>query len=205
MSDLWFPKNRGKVRGWPRRLRQIEALRTRYALPDDAALDGWGYDTAELHLAPWGNLVRRPPPPWLFRALLDVLLDLQRRWQAHLAARAARIGEPVDVMLWLVHPRANGTQLVAAVGDRVPFYHGTFLEPRTDVPPRPPALHPGLDAPDWTPGVDVDWVDQGSLDEDSEYRAWFERRRRAHVVNEGHGMLAVRRGGAWIGRIPGGD
>ena len=199
----WYPKNRGKVRGWPRRLRHVEALRQRYALPEDRMLDGWGYDTVQLHLAPWGNLVPRNPPVWLRRRILAVLLDLQRDWHAHLTAR----GEPFDLMLWVCHPRFWRTQLVAAVGHRIAFFKGTFLEPQPSVAPRPPALYDDaaaydLGALDWTPGFDCDYVMQADLDADPRWAAWFEKKGRHRVVDEGYGMLTYRRGDAWIGRLP---
>jgi len=201
VKGRWAPKNRGKVRGWPRRLRHVESLRGRFALPDDRMLDGWGYDVVALHLAPWGNLVPRNPPAWLRRRYLGVLLDLQRSWHDALTAR----GEPFDLMLWLVHPRFWRTQLVAAVGERIDFYKGTFLEPQPSVPPRPPALYDDpaydLDRLAWTPGFDCDHVMEADLDADPEWAAWFERTARPRVVDEGYGMLTYRRGDAWIGRF----
>lgn len=203
MSDRWYPKNRGKVRGWPRRLRHIERLRERYAHPDGRMLDDYGYATVGLHLAPWGNLIPRNPPVWLRRRYVSVLLDLQRSWHGDLTER----GEPFDLMLWLVHPRFWRTQLVAAVGDRVEFYRGTFLEPQPSVPPRPPVLYDAhaydLDRLVWTPGYDCDYVMQVDLDSDPSWAAWFEKRARHRVVHEAHGMYTYRQGSAWIGRLPG--
>lgn len=205
MSD-WWPKNRGKVRGWKRHLRQVEALRERYREPDTRMLETYGYDVLELHLAPWGNLVKRNPPPWLRRRFLDVFLDVHRSWTHTLAGR----DEPTDVMLWLCHPRFWRSQVVAAVGDRVAFYRGTFYEPRGDVPPRPPALYHdpayNLDALDWTPGIDCDWTMGSDFEEDPIWREMFERRFRRQVVEEtvvssGDTVIAYRRGMAWIGRL----
>lgn len=200
--------NRGKVRGWRRRLRHVEELRDRYAEPDGRMLEAYGYCTFELHLAPWGNLRPRTPPPWLRRRILDVMLDVHARWTDVLAAWSDAHGQPADVMLWLCHPRFGRSQVVAAVGDAVLGYRGTFFEPYDGVPARPPALYddPAYDlgALDWTPGVDCDWTMGRDFDDWPGWRETFDKRFADQIVDDrevhGERVVAYRRGMAWVGR-----
>jgi hypothetical protein len=195
--------NRKKVRGWPRRLRQLDALGRRYAVPGEAALAHGGYDYVRLWLDPWSRLVRRNPPAGMRRRMLAALLDLHRSWEAHLAAR----GEPFYLAVWLFHPRFHESQLVAAVGERIGYYETSF-PPDPGAPPRPPALYDDaaydLGALAWTPGLDADYVLQSDLDAYPERRAAFERQRH-RIADEattagGERVYALRAGTVWVGR-----
>ncbi len=201
----WYPKNKGKVRGWPRRLRQVERLREQYATPHDGRLNAYGYDTARLSLSPWGDLVNREMPVRLRRRTLGVLLDLQNTWRAYLSDRQAQTGEPFDLMLWVFDRPFSQTQLVAAVGERVDFYRTTFGAASAGTPLRPPTLYDDpaydLDALTWTPSTDLGWVPKHDLTDDPELTRWVERYVRPRVVSEDDNGLVYAKGTVWIGRL----
>ncbi len=195
--------NRKKVRGWPRRLRRLAALRPRAAVPDEGALRGRGYDYVRPALDPWDRLVPRNPPAWLRRRMLGVLLDLHAEWHRHLTAR----GEPFYLAVWLFEPRFYRSQLVAAVGDRIGYYETLFPD-APGAPAEPPATYrapgDGLDRLAWTPGLDADYVFRSSLGADPAGARWLARRRHRVVgeeaLGDGDRMYVMRLGSVWVGR-----
>lgn len=198
--------NKKKVRGWPRRLRRLEAFRERHRGLEASEIEA-GRGWVKLGLDPWDRLVPREPPVWLRRRMLDVLLDVHRSWHAGLEAHERATGESFDCQLWLFDPHFSRSQVVFAVGEERAWYREPFPA-GPDVPPRPPALYDDsayrLEALDWTPGLEVGHAWASDLEADP---AWARRVERAGVVHEveaGHDRhVAYRVGRAWVGRLPG--
>ncbi|MEL6614904.1 MAG: hypothetical protein AAFQ43_04155 [Bacteroidota bacterium] len=205
--SVWFPKNRGKVRGWRRRARHVDEWRRRHLAPDDTLLDADGRDWAKLYLAPWYRLARREPPAWLRRRIVAALVDVHAAWHQHLDEREP--AEPFDCMLWLLAPFVIESQVVAASGDMRAFYRDTFPPASDDVPPTPPEAVYGsaVRGLRWSPVLVPGYTTQEDLDEDAEWARVFERRHCANVLSEteAHGttQITFRVGHGWIGRLPG--
>jgi hypothetical protein len=114
--------NRKKVRGWKRRIRQLDRLRLRHRELNMELLRRDGVDYVEILLDPWSRLVSRNPPYWYRRRILAAFIDIFDAWQDTLE----RLGEPYYLALWVFDPAFYRTQVVAAVGDRVEGYRDWF-------------------------------------------------------------------------------
>lgn len=126
--------NRKKVRGWKRRIRQLEQFRAaQRELDVDALRDGYKH-YVKIWLDPWSRLVPRNPPHWFRRRILAALLDILDAWRERLEAA----GEPYYLELWLFHPDFHDSQVVAAMGEAIPYYR-TMFDPREGAASNPPA------------------------------------------------------------------
>lgn len=126
--------NRKKVRGWKRRIRQLERFRLAHRELDVDALRRGGRHYVKMWLDPWRRVVPRNPPYWYRRRTLTAFLDILDGWRERLEAA----GEPYYLELWLFHPDFHDTQVVAATGAMIDFYR-TVFEPAVDAPVLPPA------------------------------------------------------------------
>jgi hypothetical protein len=131
--------NRKKVRGWKRRIRQLEAFRLEHRELDVEALRHGGRHYVKIWLDPWRRLVPRNPPYWYRRRIVAAFIDILDAWRERLEAA----GEPYYLELWLFHPDFYDTQVVAAVGEEIDYYIMVFY-PAVDAPALPPAEY--LDA-----------------------------------------------------------
>ena len=114
--------NRKKVRGWKRRIRQLERLRLRHRELDLEALRQDRVDYVEILLSPWSRLVGRNPPYWYRRRIMAAFVDIFDAWRDQLE----RLGEPYYLALWVLDPDFYRTQVVAATGDRIDAYRTRF-------------------------------------------------------------------------------
>jgi hypothetical protein len=147
-------ENRKKVRGWKRRLRQLERFRLAYRTLDVEWLRAAERQYVKIWLDPWSRLVPRNPPYWYRRRILAAFIDIYTSWRQALEAA----GEPYYLELWVFHPDFHNTQVVAATGSLLKFYDRVF-EPAQKGAPRPPALYDDpaydLDRFRWRAGTDV--------------------------------------------------
>lgn len=132
MPNPW--SNRKKVRGWKRRVRQLEQFRLAHRELDVEALRRGGRHYVKIWLDPWRRLVPRNPPYWYRRRIVAAFIDILDAWRERLEAA----GEPYYLELWLFHPDFHDTQVVAAVGEQIDYYLMLF-NPTVDAPARPPA------------------------------------------------------------------
>lgn len=190
--------NRKKVRGWKRRLRELERFRRAHLELDVEALRRSEVVYVKLWLDPWSRLVPRDPPVWFRRRVLAAFLDILHSWNRALEAA----GEPFYLRLWLFDPRFHRTQVVAAVGDRIAWYRNSFEAAPGARPVPPPHLHdPAYDlaALEWEPCRDTDVV----LEEDAAERGDLRILRRATRVEHtswGQPLFLFDRGFVWLGR-----
>jgi uncharacterized protein (DUF736 family) len=126
--------NRKKVRGWKRRIRQLERLRLAERQLDVEALRHGYKQYVKIWLDPWSRLVPRNPPHWYRRRILAAFVDILDAWRERLEAA----GEPYYLELWLFHPDFHDTQVVAAMGEAIEYYR-TMFEPAAGAAAQPPA------------------------------------------------------------------
>ncbi len=195
--------NRKKVRGWKRRLRQLERLRLAYRTLDVEWLRAAERQYVKIWLDPWSRLVPRNPPYWYRRRILAAFIDIYTSWRQALEAA----GEPYYLELWVFHPDFHNTQVVAATGSLLEFYHKTF-EPAENGAPRPPALYDDpaydLDRFRWRAGTEVnvllksiDVVEPGD-----EERLLREADRVQTSKYTGDTMYIFELGSVWQGSLP---
>lgn len=193
--------NRKKVRGWKRRLRQLERFRLAHRTLDVEGLRQSHYEYVKIRLDPWSRLGGRNPPVWFRRRILAALMDIHDAWRAELEG----LGEPYYLEIWLFHPDFHRSQVVAAMDWRMEHYENVF-PPAPAAAPRPPALYDDraydLDRFAWRPGTEVNvyMASPGELDADT--AADFERR--ASIIEQaanGDTLYFFEQGTVWQGAV----
>jgi hypothetical protein len=183
--------NRKKVRGWKRRLRELERFRLHHRELDAEALPGEGVHYVKVWLDPWSRLEKRNPPLWFRRRIVAALLDIHDAWREALERR----GEPYYLSVWLFHPDFHRSQVVAALGDdTIAYYRGVF-EPAPDAPPRPPALYDDraydLDRLQWTAGTEINASYGSSAWDGEELQEWLRSADRVEPTADGSDTLFI--------------
>ena len=191
--------NRKKVRGWKRRLRELERFRRAHLALDVGALRRDELAYVKLWLDPWSRLAPRDPPVWFRRRVLAAFLDVLHAW--HRALEAA--GEPYYLRLWLFDPRFHRTQVVAATGGRIAWYE-TMFAPAAGAPPLPPPHYrdPAYDlaALEWEPCLDTDVLLADDAADMRELGRLVLRASRLEQTSDGQALLLFDRGRVWLGR-----
>ncbi|HTE17101.1 MAG TPA: hypothetical protein VK689_01835, partial [Armatimonadota bacterium] len=82
--------NKKKVRGWKRRIRQLERLRLAYREMDVERLRAAERQYVKIWLDPWSRVVPRNPPYWYRRRVVATFIDIYESWRRALEAS----GEP---------------------------------------------------------------------------------------------------------------
>lgn len=193
--------NKKKVRGWKRRLRQLERFRLAHRTLDVEALRGSHYDYVKVWLDPWSRLEGRNPPVWFRRRVLAALVDIHDAWRAALKT----MDEPYYLEIWLFHPDFYRSQVVAAMDWRMEHYRNVF-EPAPSAAPRPPALYDDaafdLDRFQWRPGTEVNMYLASPGELDADVQADFERRAsRIEQARNGDLMYFFEQGAVWQGTL----
>jgi hypothetical protein len=195
--------NRKKVRGWKRRIRQLERFRLVHRELDvDTLRHGRGRHYVKIWLDPWRRLVPRNPPHWYRRRILAAFIDILGAWRERLEAA----GEPYYLELWLFHPDFHDTQVVAATGEAIEYYR-TLFDPAVGASEQPPAAYRDaaydLDDLRWRAGQVID----------VEMASWYEgdfqglARRvpmadRIQQTADGDTLLIFHQGLIWLGSFP---
>ena len=173
--------NRKKVRGWPRQIARVEAWSRGFAAIDvDSLLQDRGRVDAKILISPWFRLVRRMPPTWLRRIMVDGLIRVFDGWHSQLESRdrSAYLG------IWLVHPHFMESRVVAAVGTEADDCASllTKAPPLRRFPSELGCGNPPLFSKfDWAAHADQEFVDEDDVGE------------------AGRDGRPVRRGDVWIG------
>jgi hypothetical protein len=193
--------NRKKVRGWKRRIRQLERFRLAHRELDVQGLRAGERTYVKIWLDPWSRLVPRNPPHWFRRRILAALMDIHGAWRETLEG----LGEPYYLELWLFHPDFYKTQVVAAVGDCIDFYRNVF-EPAEHAVPSPRALYEDpaydLDRLRWRAGTEIHVVPAADV-EDFDYAAELARRAdRVQQASWGDMLYVFELGTVWQGSMP---
>lgn len=194
--------NRKKVRGWKRRIRQLERLRLAHRELDVEALrQGRGVYYVKIWLDPWSRLVPRNPPHWFRRRILAAFIDVLDAWRERLEAA----GEPYYLALWLFDPDFHRSQVVAAAGESIEYYR-TLFDP-ADVPATgPPAEYRDaaydLASLHWRAGQVIDV--QLASDYADDFQALAKLVPTADRIKEFEGdtLLIFHRGIVWLGSRP---
>lgn len=195
--------NRKKVRGWKRRIRQLERLRLAYRELNVEALRDGRAQYVKIWLDPWKRLVPRNPPYWFRRRILAALIDIHDSWRRALE----RTGEPYHVAIWLFHPAFHDTQVVATMGKLAAEYHHNAFRPAPHAAPRPPAAYddPAYDLGRfrWHAGTDakivMHWPEMFTADDLERFAREADHVERAST---GDLLYIFDQGTVWRGSLP---
>lgn len=117
-----FISNKKRIRGWKRLVRKIEKWKLRVIGLDIVHLHQYQRDYAKLWIHPFYAILRRNPPVWYYRLLLEAILDVYRSWHETLS----KLDEDFYLKLWIYDPHFINSQVVAAYKDCLHFYDQTF-------------------------------------------------------------------------------
>jgi hypothetical protein len=121
-----------KIRGYKRRLRQIENWRLNNLQLNLDYLKKNQRDYVKFRIYPWNPVamsINHIPFPRgeVKKRIIESFMDIYNSWKKQLE----KIGEPYYLKIWLFEPDFWNTQVVCAIGDALHFYDQTFYKPDT--------------------------------------------------------------------------
>ncbi|MEW4369376.1 hypothetical protein [Paenibacillus kandeliae] len=121
--------NKKKIRGWKRRVKQIEQWKQRYLQLDMDYIASYHRDYVKLWIDPFYRLERSNPPVWYVRLLLAAMMEVYHNWDQQMK----QLNEPYDLNIWLYHPHFIHSQIVVACRNKLHFYDQTFERTATPI------------------------------------------------------------------------
>jgi hypothetical protein len=101
--------NRKKIRGWRYQIKKIENWYLANYTPNTEKLSSWNDEYIKIWIDPWYRLVKRNPPLWYFRLILDKLVNLYDLWNMEFTNE----DKPYDLQLWLFENNYIESELVS--------------------------------------------------------------------------------------------
>lgn len=205
-----------KIRGHNRRHKHIEDWRLENLNLRFDLIDQYNSDHINIIVHPWcdisiGNSIIPEPKAKTKRLLLKGLIDIYQSWKMQLD----RMGKPYYLKIWLFEPRFSKSQVVCAIGDRIPYYENLFLKSyniRNSVPENFEYIKNQNKTLSWNPYLDEDHFDNNEVGEPELYptqrhfelsKIWFIRQlKKPHKttnIDEKTELYSFRRGEIWIG------
>lgn len=114
--------NKKKIRGWKRRIKQIEQWKQRHIDLNIEQLCRNNRDYVKLWIDPFYRLTRRNPPMWYSRLIFRAMIEVYSSWYQGLK----QLNEPFYLKVWLHHPHFINSQIVVAFRECLDFYNKTF-------------------------------------------------------------------------------
>ncbi|MFD1954845.1 hypothetical protein ACFSL6_11890 [Paenibacillus thailandensis] len=114
--------NKKKIRGWKRRIKQIEQWKFRHINLDLEGLCRNHRDYVKVWIDPFYRLKRRNPPIWYSRLIVEAMLEVYQAWYQ----RMKQLNEPFYLKIWLYDPNFIQSQIVVAFRECLNFYDQTF-------------------------------------------------------------------------------
>lgn len=156
--------NKKKIRGWRRRIKQIEQWKQRFIDLDIEELLRSNRDYVKLWINPFFRLTRRNPPMWYSRLLLEAMIEVYQAWYQQMKT----LNEPFYLKIWLYHPNFINSQIVVAFRDCLHFYDNTF-EKSNDKKAFPSQLYgkfPNLHNFKWELALESEYYSLSELQDD---------------------------------------
>ncbi|WP_235338458.1 hypothetical protein [Paenibacillus wulumuqiensis] len=202
--------NKKKIRGWKRRIKQIEKWKQRYIDLDMEQLCRNYKDHAKLWIDPFYRLTRRNPPIWYSRLILAGMIEIYQSWSQQMQS----LNEPFYLKIWLWHPNFIHSQIVVAFREYSDYYNNTF-DKSNDLKVFPSHLYkrvPGLEEFKWELAIDsVDyWLSDLQEDigmgirTDKDIEAIKSKAYKCETVKTSagnHTVYNVKVGDVWLGEI----
>jgi hypothetical protein len=107
MSNYIDP-NKKKIRGWNKKIRQIDLWFDRSKNLDVGHLQKYREDYVKIQINPWNRLVKRAPPNWYYKLILVKLIEIHDLWIQNEALK----DHPHDLQLWLHEPNTIRSEVV---------------------------------------------------------------------------------------------
>lgn len=140
-------RNKKKIRGWKRKIRQIEHWKMRHIDLDIEQLCRNSRDYVKLWIDPFYRLIRRDPPMWYSRLMLEAMSEVYQSWNQQME----KLKEPYYLKLWLYYPHFINSQVVVAFRESLNYYDHIFHESndKKEFPSQQFGAVPGLNKWKW--------------------------------------------------------
>jgi hypothetical protein len=120
MSSYYIPK-RKKIRGWKRRIREIDRWGEWLQKP---SIDWWeksGVDYQRCTLYPFYMAEKRHPPLWFYKLIIAKFIQAYHAWDKVYK----ELGKPYDLLIWVYDPAFIRSEIVCykvdSEGQRINF------------------------------------------------------------------------------------
>ncbi|CAM4517052.1 hypothetical protein [Paenibacillus typhae] len=114
--------NKKKIRGWKRKIKQIEQWKQRHIDLDLEQLSFNNRNYVKIWIDPFYRLTRRNPPMWFSRLILEAMIEIYQSWFLQIK----RLNEPFYLKIWLYNPNFIQSQIVIAFREYINYYDNTF-------------------------------------------------------------------------------
>lgn len=105
--------NKKKIRGWKRRIKEIDRWFEAYKMPDLDRFKARGEAYVKIRISPWNLVCERVPPNWYFRLIARKLVLIHDLWKDIFESEQI----PYDLQIWLNYPNTIRSQIVCAKVD----------------------------------------------------------------------------------------
>lgn len=214
MKEFYHSKKK-KVRGWKRHKRKIEKWKQTVIDLDMKYIHEEQRNYAKLWIHPFYSLVRRNPPNWFNRIVLNEMIDVYLSWYDQMTKE----NEIFYLKIWLFEPDFINSQIVVSYKDCINYYNDTFNKSPIE---RPFPLHKyeslkdKLDLFEWEVYINDDMYWDSDLKEDiatgfqtqAEVEEIINKSYIAEKVKLSHGddiLYKINVGDVWLGTLKNGS
>ncbi|MGL9727032.1 hypothetical protein [Enterococcus sp. DIV0756] len=154
---------RQKIRGWKRRVKEIDHWKTSNMSLDLGLLEEYSRDYVKLGSLSFYSLFRKYDlPSWYKRLIVQALVDVFDSWKQTLD----ELDEPYYLKIWIFDKDILHSQVVASYREKLNFYENTFAEiERVESLPEELA-HKKANELLWRKGFDLVSLSENELQED---------------------------------------
>ncbi len=103
-------KNKKRIRGWKRRINQVDRWFQRCQNADLESFLSLGEVYVKIRIDPWNRLHERTPPIWYFKLIVARLIQIHHEWKKAFD----KSGVAYDLQIWLNDPHTQRSQVVCA-------------------------------------------------------------------------------------------
>ncbi|WP_155592115.1 hypothetical protein [Lysinibacillus cavernae] len=207
---LYYSKKK-KIRGWKRHKRKIERWKQSAINLNIDCLRNYQRQYEKLWIHPFYAWVRKNPPNWYNRLLLDSMIEVYLEWHQKMVDE----NEEFYLKIWLYDPNFINSQIVVAYRDCLDFYNKPF-EIRKEYKEFPfykfHSLRDKLEQFQWDLHIEIDyydendlneWLEEGSLTEKEVSKIKGEAYETIKFENEFGSYLqySLDKGDVWIGTL----
>lgn len=196
---MYLPK-RKKIRGWKRRIAQLDCWGEWINNPHLNYFEISGYTYKRCTLYPFYMLEKRHPPLWFYKLIIAKFVIAYKNWLPELN----KTGIPYDLMIWLYDPAYIRSEIVSYKVDQQGDHVRFAWEAQTQKPfPYQKFAHPLYDLHEfeWTLADDENVTFLSEMDDESEVEWYLENGYSKKVQNKDEIYYAKRMGNIWMGRL----
>ncbi|MED1472695.1 hypothetical protein [Bacillus salipaludis] len=208
---MFYHSEKKKIRGWKRHKRKIERWKQDVIDLDSDYFSEYQRTYTKLWIHPFFALIRRNPPQWYNRLLLEAMIDVYLAWHQKMKAE----NEDFYLKIWLYDPRFIESQIVVAYRDCLGFYEHTFeLRPNKKEFPYDKfySLKNKLEKFEWQLHIDSEYftdndlkeyIEEGLMTETESSQIIQKAFKTLRIENEFGGVLqySLDKGDVWVGTL----